>query len=200
MKDLPPSILFITFAHFSSFHLDQLIHEHFQFQLEQRRRRKRTPFHGGAKTKAIDHIYNARGSVIWLSTRIGQARPNRGGRKKEKEGEKGANWSKERKREKRKKDDGAMGPPPKLSLPHEFFPASSRLDETRSSHVTLNWSIIWQSSCPNRRHSQSTREYPCQIIAKVSSSIGGAIFQKYSVLFPIESIENVDYIYRKLLK
>lgn len=44
MKDLPPSILFITFAHFSSFHLDQLIHEHFQFQLEQRRRRKRTIF------------------------------------------------------------------------------------------------------------------------------------------------------------
>lgn len=119
---------------------------------------------------------------------------DRGGRKKRERGEKGANWSKERERGKRKKDDGAMGPPPKPSLsPTNFSPATSRLDETRSSHVTLNWSIIWQSSCPNRRHSQSIRDYPCQTIAKVSSSIGRAIFQKYSVLLPIES--NDDWLY-----
>lgn len=206
MKDLPPSILFITFAHFSSFHLDQLIHEHFQFQLEQRRRRKRTifvshPFSRWCENESYrSYLQRERKrNLVVDKDRPGEAESRRQ-KKKEKGGEKGANWSKERKREKRKKDDGAMGPPPKLSLPHEFFPASSRLDETRSSHVTLNWSIIWQSSCPNRRHSQSTREYPCQTIAKVFSSIGGAIFQKYSVLFSIESIENVDYIYRKLLK
>lgn len=120
---------------------------------------------------------------------------DRGGRKKRERGREGSELiERERERGKRKKDDGAMGPPPKPSLsPTNFSPATSRLDETRSSHVTLNWSIIWQSSCPNRRHSQSIRDYPCQTIAKVSSSIEGAIFQKYSVLLPIES--NDDWLY-----
>ena len=46
----------------------------------------------------------------------------------------------------------------RVLFPHDIFPClvtPSRLDETRPSHVTLNWSIICQSSCPNRRRSQS---------------------------------------------
>lgn len=120
---------------------------------------------------------------------------DRGGRKKRERGREGSELiERERERGKRKKDDGAMGPPPKPSLsPTNFSPATSRLDETRSSHVTLNWSIIWQS-CPNRRHSQAIRDYPCQTIAKVSSSIGGPFSRNIPSYFR-SSRTMIDYIY-----
>ena len=60
-----------------------------------------------------------------------------------------------RKRERRWRHGTISG----VLFPHDIFPfprlTPSRLDETRPSHVTLNWSIICQSSCPNRWRSQS---------------------------------------------
>lgn len=201
MKDLPPSILFITFAHFSSFHLDQLIHEHFQFQLEQRRRRKRTPFHGGAKTKAIDHIYNARGSVIWLSTRIGQARPNRGGRKKRERGREGSELIEREKEREAKERRWRHGTTTEAFSPPRIFPCfvSPRRDTFQSRNLKLvNYLTIVVSQPP------TFAVHPRVSVPDNREGVllhRGGHFPEIFRLFPIENVDYIYiYIYRKLLK
>lgn len=153
MKDLPPSILFITFAHFSSFHLDQLIHEHFQFQLEQRRRRKRTIFvsHPFSRWCENESYRSYLQRVIWLSTRIGQARPNRGGRKKRERGREGSELIERKKEREAKERRWRHGTTTEAFSPPRIFPCfvSPRRDTFQSRNLKLvNYLTIVVSQPP----------------------------------------------------
>lgn len=139
------------------------------------------PFHGGPNETYRSYLLCDR-NVICLSTRTGRAKPNRRARKEGETSIRRDDTKRERERWWRQ-GTTTMG-----TLSPRLFPLlrhiTSRLDETRPSHVTLNWSIIWQSSCPNRRRSQS-KEAPRLSVPDnrgVFLDKGHHVIQKYSTL------------------
>lgn len=104
--------------------------------------------------------------------------------------ERGRDEHTKRRHEERKREMMAPGDHDQGTLSPRLFPLlrhiTSRLDETRPSHVTLNWSIIWQSSCPNRRRSQSKEASRLSVPDNrgVFLDKGHHVIQKYSTLLP----------------
>lgn len=156
MKDLPPSILFITFAHFSSFHLDQLIHEHFQFQLEQRRRRKRTifvshPFSRWCENESYrSYLQRERKrNLVVDKDRPGEAESRR--QKKRKRGREGSELIEREKEREAKERRWRHGTTTEAFSPPRIFPCfvSPRRDTFQSRNLKLvNYLTIVVSQPP----------------------------------------------------
>lgn len=206
MKDLPPSILFITFAHFSSFHLDQLIHEHFQFQLEQRRRRKRTifvshPFSRWCENESYrSYLQRERKrNLVVDKDRPGEAESRR--QKKRKRGREGSELIEREKEREAKERRWRHGTTTEAFSPPRIFPCfvSPRRDTFQSRNLKLvNYLTIVVSQPPTfavhpRVSVPDNRE-------GVLLHRGGHFPEIFRLISDRVDRERWLYIYRKLLK
>lgn len=206
MKDLPPSILFITFAHFSSFHLDQLIHEHFQFQLEQRRRRKRTifvshPFSRWCENESYrSYLQRERKrNLVVDKDRPGEAESRR--QKKRKRGREGSELIEREKEREAKERRWRHGTTTEAFSPPRIFPCfvSPRRDTFQSRNLKLvNYLTIVVSQPPTfavhpRVSVPDNRE-------GVLLHRGGHFPEIFRFISDRVDRERWLYIYRKLLK